>query len=203
MGRIVRQLVANQGASMGPQLYRCGNSRARYVTTAPPARFNGAATLSLRKLSTGRAGSAPAAACFNGAATLSLRKCEKLTAVAPPPLIHASMGPQLYRCGNEEYAVVRAEAVIASMGPQLYRCGNQTNAQFNLLHTYLLQWGRNFIVAEIGICLGGLYPCRRASMGPQLYRCGNSGCHGPRLWPPCPCFNGAATLSLRKCMVFR
>ena len=109
----------------------------------------------------------------------------------------ASMGPQLYRCGNlakctpckvflsalqwgrnfivaeiEEHAGVLAAGGGASMGPQLYRCGNQAKGNEVQRRMTLLQWGRNFIVAEIrGLCLH-----RRASA----------------------CFNGAATLSLRK-----
>ena len=37
----------------------------------------------------------------------------------------------------------------------------------------VLQWGRNFIVAEIGIGSREALDQARASMGPQLYRCGN------------------------------
>ena len=36
----------------------------------------------------------------------------------------ASMGPQLYRCGNAADAAQGAGQACASMGPQLYRCGN-------------------------------------------------------------------------------
>ena len=85
----------------------------------------------------------------------------------------ASMGPQLYRCGNA--ALIRSSALcssIASMGPQLYRCGN--------LKQYVYAW-RAVI----------------ASMGPQLYRCGNLATYRS-LPSPVACFNGAATLSLRK-----
>ncbi len=109
-------------ASMGPQLYRCGNNS---ETTSPETTklcFNGAATLSLRKYDSsvpapsGNIGFNGAATLslrksliyygyqhgktrFNGAATLSLRKYE-----VRMELLHngyASMGPQLYRCGNE------------------------------------------------------------------------------------------------------
>ena len=37
----------------------------------------------------------------------------------------------------------------------------------------LLQWGRNFIVAEISDEVASQGRHNRASMGPQLYRCGN------------------------------
>ena len=36
-----------------------------------------------------------------------------------------------------------------------------------------LQWGRNFIVAEIKQSRKLSKGCKLASMGPQLYRCGN------------------------------
>ena len=85
-------------ASMGPQLYRCGNSSSRRP------RANGTCS-------------------FNGAATLSLRKwldqfCDDHSVDV------ASMGPQLYRCGNYRPNAGLAFKHSASMGPQLYRCGN-------------------------------------------------------------------------------
>ena len=60
---------------------------------------------------------------FNGAATLSLRKYSYLPAPSLP-LTGASMGPQLYRCGN-------------------------ATAEEGITDVLELQWGRNFIVAEI------------------------------------------------------
>ena len=59
------------------------------------------------------------------------------------------------------------------MGPQLYRCGNPAANKNNAVRIYKLQWGRNFIVAEI---------------------------HLITVWAAASCssFNGAATLSLRK-----
>ena len=86
-------------ASMGPQLYRCGNPcQARPLPPQPYHRFNGAATLSLRKLSCGP-NQLRLFRCFNGAATLSLRKlAEGKDSMYFP--FEASMGPQLYRCGN-------------------------------------------------------------------------------------------------------
>ena len=138
----------------------------------------------------------PGQTCFNGAATLSLRK---LVARGRQILLQAgaSMGPQFYRCGNVSPGLVDEIAVPASMGPQLYRCGNEI-AKYP--HTYianLLQWGRNFIVAETeGLApLGDGVPL--ASMGPQLYRCGNMSSGVPTSRHTL-CFNGAATLSLRK-----
>ena len=181
---------------MGPQLYRCGNTRTHWVQRTSRVRFNGAATLSLRKypyrdwknvesvrfngaatLSLRKSGGTPMSMetqaeasmgpqlyrcgnqrieyrptlqeyCFNGAATLSLRKCILREDIK----VHcrASMGPQLYRCGNRGKDPAERPGLHASMGPQLYRCGNQSLIDgLETPHT-LLQWGRNFIVAEMG-----------------------------------------------------
>ena len=202
---------------MGPQLYRCGN---HYVGLgAPPG---------VDMLQWGRnfivaetrppPGPSPWGARFNGAATLSLRKLP-----SPHNAVQgraASMGPQLYRCGNAGRHGRLLPGRPASMGPQLYRCGNNWKilpsacillrfngaatlslrkppgrrrawrrpAGFNGAATLSLrkqdgetnyeapesklQWGRNFIVAETG---------RSARTG----------------YLPAG-FNGAATLSLRK-----
>ena len=156
---------------MGPQLYRCGNSSLSMPYKAIKSRFNGAATLSLRKLIYGVRHSSRTVALqwgrnfivaetpltatlgqvpgrsFNGAATLSLRKpsgARYATSLLPglqwgrnfivaetrpgahesAKVCNASMGPQLYRCGNERDVVGAARQAVASMGPQLYRCGN-------------------------------------------------------------------------------
>ena len=125
---------------------------------------------------------------FNGAATLSLRKYVGHQEIYQ--YNRASMGPQLYRCGNVEGLTwhTRQSSRFASMGPQLYRCGNgHTSPDFNGAATLSL---RKFSD-------GGLMDCI-ASMGPQLYRCGNHA--DARIPGDCAarCFNGAATLSLRK-----
>ena len=85
----------------------------------------------------------------------------------------ASMGPQLYRCGNSVLAERRCDFEVASMGPQLYRCGNEITLDKSIMRDLMLQWGRNFIVAEIGTRREALVEAYKASMGPQLYRCGN------------------------------
>ena len=130
--------------------------------------FNGAATLSLRKLH-----------ChdvvwknsdsFNGAATLSLRKPGKSYGACLARKV-ASMGPQLYRCGNFIAMMLSGKIAIASMGPQLYRCGNLARVTAPAWPERLLQWGRNFIVAETKKGGGIPYLIFYASMGPQLYR---------------------------------
>ena len=59
------------------------------------------------------------------------------------------MGPQLYRCGNVLQRSVWSDGMGASMGPQLYRCGNELKDNYIVELEEELQWGRNFIVAEI------------------------------------------------------
>ena len=144
--------------------------------------------------------SVDAADRFNGAATLSLRKCSMR-------ICSCRAGVTLQWGRN--FIVAEMDAVPVC-----------------LVISCLLQWGRNFIVAEIGHnrhCHAGRVP---ASMGPQLYRCGNEvvqcggvGAVAMLQWgrnfivaeiltsegskfPPYFCFNGAATLSLRKCGMF-
>ena len=188
--------------------------------TSTRASFNGAATLSLRKPSAWRLGRLSTTGRFNGAATLSLRK--RPGGICPVDNGKASMGPQLYRCGNLEKIQKGYYPVLASMGPQLYRCGNSILMVLLIEIGGLLQWGRNFIVAETRDRPGKGEGPGGASMGPQLYRCGNAlvlavcskydnhASMGPQLYrcgnlepgrcssTPTERFNGAATLSLRK-----
>ena len=89
----------NASASMGPQLYRCGNLAFGASTVFEWLGFNGAATLSLRKRPWGRRRRPRVSARFNGAATLSLRKRDSYVDCRLGSQ-YASMGPQLYRCGN-------------------------------------------------------------------------------------------------------
>ena len=97
-------------ASMGPQLYRCGNMERGAPYFSFPGRFNGAATLSLRKRG---------------------RLAAHVRLVLP-----ASMGPQLYRCGNDGSIVPHGGHFLASMGPQLYRCGNAYGVALYIYSTY-------------------------------------------------------------------
>ena len=181
--------VPNMRASMGPQLYRCGDSiqdvwsdvvfallqwgrNFIVAETYQNAGFKGEyhALQWGRNFIVAETTQTPPI-CFNGAATLSLRRSQ--VKVDANVRYHASMGPQLYRCGDWGEAMTRAaEYMTASMGPQLYRCGDRSiilvpNAGFMAsmgpqlyrlrrrsapsLARHLrsrLQWGRNFIVAE-------------------------------------------------------
>ena len=58
------------------------------------------------------------------------------------------MGPQLYRCGNGKRSCIHMHEMQTSMGPQLYRCGNLRDRFGEQGQDFVLQWGRNFIVAE-------------------------------------------------------
>ena len=185
-------------ASMGPQLYRCGNQPPTHgksakaaalqwgrnfivaETSRPPMgnqqrqqRFNGAATLSLRKLR-GSGVDLTSFLCFNGAATLSLRK---------PPLCPCRLDGWSCFNGAATLSLRKLPAYTApyrdryaSMGPQLYRCGNFLPTLLRIVID-MLQWGRNFIVAETYQYPDGEGGVMSASMGPQLYRCGNEGRH--------------------------
>ena len=159
-------------ASMGPQLYRCGNKNESKSILRRTNSFNGAATLSLRKFRRRASPSRHHRRCFNGAATLSLRKSGTISlGFFISPCFNGAATLSLRKLGVLGRAV--DPLGVASMGPQLYRCGNRPERQRT--------------PADI----------RHASMGPQLYRCGNG--HYRRRHHHCrPRFNGAATLSLRK-----
>ena len=139
--------VDDTEASMGPQLYRCGN----FVHgLGYDAGYGASMGPQLYR-------------CGNN-------KC----VVVGPGAVFASMGPQLYRCGNAEILAHMIHTLsVASMGPQLYRCGNVPPRPMIHCVYFSLQWGRNFIVAEMRTAACGLVDARQASMGPQLYRCGN------------------------------
>ena len=231
-------------ASMGPQLYRCGNKAKDNIRWHTNPCFNGAATLSLRKRQVWRSG-CPRYRRFNGAATLSLRKPIQRRSCRTGPCrlqwgrnfivaetrvcmslvsssFSASMGPQLYRCGNKNKGDRGFNRVFASMGPQLYRCGNAPFRSLIQHSHYIASMGpqlyrcgneKAFVVvppAYLPASMGPqLYRCGNvrlalnrfeeppASMGPQLYRCGNFTTSLYALNTPAG-FNGAATLSLRK-----
>ena len=162
------------GASMGPQLYRCGNVLWRHWLQSAEDCFNGAATLSLRKCSRHASPRTAHSRCFNGAATLSLRKCgHQALASTETNLLQWGRNfivAEMHGGGRQD--TLRGHA---SMGPQLYRCGNRGIDFHGGKLWFMLQWGRNFIVAEMHG--GGRQDTLRghASMGPQLYRCGNMG----------------------------
>ena len=157
-------------ASMGPQLYRCGNAAPFPCPRRSSARFNGAATLSLRKRNQFMISLVRKDLLQWGRNFIVAETSQRDRQPARNTL--ASMGPQLYRCGNYRTGFQPHAIHRASMGPQLYRCGN------------------------VDVLLVLLRDCR-ASMGPQLYRCGNMP-SGASIGRGCSRFNGAATLSLRK-----
>ena len=204
---------------MGPQLYRCGNLAGGAIGYLFSRLQWGRNFIVAETGSTSASSARPA--CFNGAATLSLRKhsgwpprCRSVRALqwgrnfivaettgmstgiwdtmslqwgrnfivaetrqqVPQPGrgVRASMGPQLYRCGNPTLFMVVCAAIPsfngaatlslrkredrrarpaedhrASMGPQLYRYGNRVRTMSSVYMITRLQWGRNFIVAEI------------------------------------------------------
>ena len=110
-------------ASMGPQLYRCGNIQCLHETIVFGSRFNGAATLSLRKLDVLKK-TRHTRECFNGAATLSLRKSVQVVCQA-----------------TGRHSGFNGAATLSLR--KSCRC------LIALVCASMLQWGRNFIVAEI------------------------------------------------------
>ena len=135
-------------ASMGPQLYRCGNA-------APVLPYGALHDLASMGPQLYRCGNVPAGDTYycqwrelQWGRNFIVAEISLWVAHRPPPHF-ASMGPQLYRCGNAIGPDKHSQGVHASMGPQLYRCGNILFDLYNSANSIKLQWGRNFIVAEI------------------------------------------------------
>ena len=152
-----------------PQLCSCGNRERLIDTTTTPG--------------------------FNGAATLQLRKPVPVPQVLAD-VVAASMGPQLCSCGNTQSRYELCEVYLASMGPQLCSCGN-TQSRYELCEVYLASMGPQLCSCGNTQSRYELCEVYLASMGPQLCSCGNP---SPFISPAthAACFNGAATLQLRK-----
>ena len=139
---------------MGPQLYRCGNGGTPCKSRALRSSFNGAATLSLRKLKYFSCAGAVSSLLqwgrnFIVAETGRWRWCSNR-------LLHASMGPQLYRCGNEAFAENSADYMNKLQWGRNFIVAETDSATSSTpLMLSRLQWGRNFIVAETCISLPG------------------------------------------------
>ena len=156
---------------MGPQLCSCGNRPGRPCCCPRPHSFNGAATLQLRKpCATGH--DLASQVCFNGAATLQLRK-------------------QGCTGGTDE----DTEGFNGAATLQLRKPSCRFHALANVV---VLQWGRNFAVAETVWWMMRMNFALNASMGPQLCSCGNAPPKQAVQNMAATSFNGAATLQLRK-----
>ena len=181
---------------MGPQLYRCGNQYWIQGILTNHVMLQWGRNFIVAEIAMRDRGSHASRYSFNGAATLSLRKFDavrlyrRLMAVLQwgRNFIVAEITQHLLQCSISS---------MASMGPQLYRCGNADVPHHRPAPAWSLQWGRNFIVAEIFQHPNPLLHHPHASMGPQLYRCGNRSTAAATYGGDTR-FNGAATLSLRK-----
>ena len=112
---------------------------------------------------------------FNGATTLQLWKFDvhrgKLTN------LQASMGPQLYSCGNKFTASSQHGYKRASMGPQLYSCGNCVQRKRGLNKFIRFNGATTLQLWKLSVRQVLEYARKYASMGPQLYSCGNNRYH--------------------------
>ena len=160
-------------ASMGPQLYRCGNPHAPGL---------------------GHRAGRP---CFNGAATLSLRKF--VHDFGPRvDQVGASMGPQLYRCGNLPTTRQLWFPVLSFNGAATLSLRKFCGSPSLTTSTAKLQWGRNFIVAEINRVTPNLSFSLLLQWGRNFIVAEMHRTVLVAISRTPPCFNGAATLSLRK-----
>ena len=153
----------------GAATYSLRKARSSCASSRRPNRFNGAATYSLRKVLKIE-NFLFLFFCFNGAATYSLRKVDVVHALA---LVHAvaSMGPQHTRCGkldavdelNDAFSLQWGRNILVAESWCWWR-------RMRAAHT--LQWGRNILVAERNTLKYGKMHSMSASMGPQHTRCG-------------------------------
>ena len=113
-----------------------------------------------------------------------------------PAAVNASMGPQLYRCGNEPYLAAYTSGNRSLQWGRNFIVAEIFKHSLTVSLTLRLQWGRNFIVAEMlknalrFFTWASLQWGRNfivAEMPQPLQGCSHT-----------PSFNGAATLSLRK-----
>ena len=155
---------------MGPQLYRCGNRHLWRGIRRSRDRFNGAATLSLRK---------PAACLSFSVLVLVLQWGRNFSVAETRSRIGKSKECGLLQWGRN-FIVAETISSLTS-----------TTLQFTL------QWGRNFIVAETSLpffCTShpSLSFNGAATLSLRKPAARPAAGHGSI------CFNGAATLSLRK-----
>ena len=163
--------TASQRASMGPQLVRCGMGRRDRGPRGPGNRLQWGRNLFVAECPRWKPPMPENRSCFNGAATCSLRNAVEVVPDAPPVLV-ASMGPQLVRCGMADAAEKSTMRCSGFNGAATCSLRNDTPTDKFAANVLKLQWGRNLFVAECGsLVYGGKIP----PIG----------------------FNGAATCSLR------
>ena len=127
----------------------------------------------------------PAVRRFNGAATLSLRKQDNSHDLYGR-LVPLQWGRNFIVAETHTYTPKDIIQLLASMGPQLYRCGNTSTRPISMGWTNLLQWGRNFIVAETSHACRTLPHRRRrfngaATLSLRKQRCVKKSCR-TKLW---------------------
>ena len=114
--------------------------------------FNGAAAFQLRKFPPPPPLLQPKGR-FNGAAAFQLRKCRAIREeLGAKP---ASMGPQLFSCGNHRTSIQLSAARRRFNGAAAFQLRKSIHLIFPATIPKTLQWGRSFSAAEIKLwCLG-------------------------------------------------
>ena len=130
------------------------------------------------------------------------------------------MEPQLFSCGLVDDSVYQWDTLMsfngaatfqlriddfsgrssprtwASMEPQLFSCGLSICILWIIWYAIMLQWSRNFSVADCHLSFLNETRDEYASMEPQLFSCGLMEIRPKRVYS-LHCFNGAATFQLR------
>ena len=137
-------------ASMGPQLFSCGDLRSIVTDCYRIVSFNGATTFQLWR-------------SFNDSYitdTIKMLQWGHNFSVVEMQhflqllhlLMRASMGPQLFSCGDASLFVLTAFAVVGFNGAttfQLWRSGRADERYHG--RSSWLQWGHNFSVVEMAL----------------------------------------------------
>ena len=207
-------------ASMEPQLFSCGLKNSGMISLLIGSLLQWSRNFSVADWSIQGKNPMPTIWGFNGAATFQLRIAVSRVFIHYASVL-ASMEPQLFSCGLKTkmtvkfwksacfngaatflLRIVRANRcrqywfVIASMEPQLFSCGLRYPKASERLSHLVLQWSRNFSVADCIKKAKSMVLTLEASMEPQLFSCGLQVRVVACLLVQ-HCFNGAATFQLR------
>ena len=158
------------GASMGPHPCGCGGEKLIQGMKDPESRFNGAASMRMRR-GNSRSPQPSALWRFNGAASMRMRRvCRRATAHSGPHRgFNGAASMRMRRAGRKAGWYI---AELASMGPHPCGCGGHDSCPQNV-------------------------PSLLASMGPHPCGCGGTTRSGSTK-PAMVGFNGAASMRMRR-----
>ena len=134
---------------MGPRLFRRGNWWECWGSSSRPRCFNGATSFQTWKSRT-RQPKPSTQRCFNGATSFQTWKYQGLLSVLEA--LDASMGPRLFRRGNQTGGSSLSQATICFNGATSFQTWKSISSTVcNSSAKISLQWGHVFSDVEIGL----------------------------------------------------